>query len=301
MELTPDGVFRRYEEIRPRLPAMPRRGAMRRLSSFMDLAAEIDVFFFDAFGVLNVGETAIPGAAATVRALQALGKTTFVITNAATRDRAAQVAKYQGMGLGFGPEDVVSSREVLVGALPAFGDVGRWGVILPDGVGRAGLPEGSTLPREASFWEADGFLFLSSKDWTAGHQDRLVAELAARPRPLLVGNPDLVAPFEDGLEAQPGFYAHALLDRIDLPSAFYGKPYGNAFETALSRAADLRGGIDPLRVAMVGDTLHTDILGGAAAGIRTVLVTAHGVMKGEDPAPYIETSGIAPDFIVGSL
>ena len=52
------------------------------------------------------------------------------------------------------------------------------------------------------------------------------------------------------------------------------------------------------RVAMVGDTLHTDTLGGAAAGCGTVLVTHHGLFKGHDVAPYISRSGIVPDIIV---
>ncbi|MFD1810358.1 HAD hydrolase-like protein [Gemmobacter lanyuensis] len=36
---------------------------------------------------------------------------------------------------------------------------------------------------------------------------------------------------------------------------------------------------------MVGDTLHTDILGGQAAGHGTILVTDHGLFKGRDVAP----------------
>ncbi len=52
------------------------------------------------------------------------------------------------------------------------------------------------------------------------------------------------------------------------------------------------------RVAMVGDTLHTDVLGGRAAGIGSVLVTGHGLFAGRDTAPYITRSGIVPDVIV---
>ena len=49
---------------------------------------------------------------------------------------------------------------------------------------------------------------------------------------------------------------------------------------------------------MVGDTLHTDILGGRAAGLATVLVAGHGLFRGHDPLPFIERSGIRPDWIV---
>ena len=51
---------------------------------------------------------------------------------------------------------------------------------------------------------------------------------------------------------------------------------------------------------MVGDTLHTDILGGAAAGLRTVLVTDHGLLKGMNASDLIQRSGIVPDFIAAT-
>ena len=49
---------------------------------------------------------------------------------------------------------------------------------------------------------------------------------------------------------------------------------------------------------MVGDTLHTDVLGGAAAGWRTVLVTGLGLVRELDVEAAIRESGIRPDFIV---
>jgi ribonucleotide monophosphatase NagD (HAD superfamily) len=52
---------------------------------------------------------------------------------------------------------------------------------------------------------------------------------------------------------------------------------------------------------MVGDSLHTDILGGRAAGCFTVLVTGHGFFAGVDPAPFIAASGLVPDFTVASI
>lgn len=77
-----------------------------------------------------------------------------------------------------------------------------------------------------------------------------------------------------------------------MPVEFHGKPYPGAFEAAL-RALEL----PPARVAMVGDTLHTDVLGGRMAGCGTVLVTGHGFFKGVDPDPFIEATGILPDYI----
>ena len=48
---------------------------------------------------------------------------------------------------------------------------------------------------------------------------------------------------------------------------------------------------------MVGDTLHTDVLGAAASGLSSVLVADHGLLAGRDPRPYIAASGIRPRYL----
>jgi ribonucleotide monophosphatase NagD (HAD superfamily) len=52
---------------------------------------------------------------------------------------------------------------------------------------------------------------------------------------------------------------------------------------------------------MIGDSFHTDILGGAGAGWRTVLVTDHGLSKGHNIAEMVKSTGIVPDFIIPSI
>ena len=76
----------------------------------------------------------------------------------------------------------------------------------------------------------------------------------------------------------------------------YGKPFAPAFELALSRLGGAAARRE--RVAMVGDGLHTDILGGLSAGLGTVLVTDHGLLKGLDWHARSVRSGIVPDYVV---
>jgi ribonucleotide monophosphatase NagD (HAD superfamily) len=83
---------------------------------------------------------------------------------------------------------------------------------------------------------------------------------------------------------------------------WYGKPYQPAFDLALARMARLLD--QPLnrkRVAMVGDSLHTDILGGNAAGMASVLVTDHGLFRSREALPYCAACDIRPDWVVNSL
>ncbi len=249
----------------------------------------------DAFGVLNVGDTAVPGAVARIAQLRAAGKRLVVLTNGATQSRAEALAKYHKLGFDFAPEEVVASRDLAAEALRE-----REGLLWAAAAGPnpdfddLGVPVRDLLADATLFDSADGFVLFSSAGWSWDHQARLVAALATRPRPVLVANPDIVAPREDRLSLEPGHYAHLLQDELGVAPEFYGKPYANAYEAARER---LGRGIPPARIAMVGDTLHTDVLGGRAAGMATILVTDHGLFRGRDTAPYIARSGIVPDIV----
>ena len=293
-------IFERYEKIRSRLPTAKFPYRSQLIDNIGVIADAIDVFLLDAFGVLNVGETVVPDAVARLEMLAGLGKQIFVLTNGATYDSRQAYQKYRNFGFNLKPHQVISSRDAAVSALENFPARFNWGVAATDYSGIEELPCRTRLltddPR--AYEEVDGFLFLSSADWTDHRQQLLTEALRHRSRPFIIGNPDLVAPREEGLSLEPGYFAHAIADETGDVPAFYGKPYEDVFKRALG-AADLSG-VDRSRIAMVGDTLHTDILGGAAVGLRTVLVTDHGLFKGIDTSGLIKRSGIVPDFIAAT-
>jgi glycerol-1-phosphatase len=288
-------AFVRYESIRSRLPLARFAAAALTLPTLADCADRWDGFVLDAFGVLNVGETPIPGAVARMADLRARGKRLCVLTNAASYTRAGVVAKYHRLGFDFSPAEVVSSRDVATARMAARWPGARWAAIAAEGDTFEDVPATLTdaIAAPAAFDDADGILFLSSARWTETLQDKLANALARRPRPVVVANPDLVAPREHDLSQEPGLYAHDLIDRLGAEVHWYGKPFADGFDDAVART-----GLSPDRLAMVGDTLHTDVLGGAAAGMGTVLVARHGLFRGHDVAGYIARSGIVPDVIV---
>jgi len=290
-----DWAFERYEEVRERLVDASFPATSERVGDVSAVAERFDAFVLDAFGVLNIGETAVPGAVARIQALRAAGKCLVVLTNGATQSRAEALAKYHKLGFDFAPDEVVASRDLAAAALRR-GDGLVWaaaGGPNPD-FGDLGVPVHDLLADATLYATADGFVLFSSAGWTWDHQARLADALAARPRPVLVANPDIVAPREDAFSLEPGHYAHLLQDRLGVAPAFYGKPYAGAFEAARER---LGREIPPARIAMVGDTLHTDVLGGRAAGMGTILIETHGLFRGRDVAPYIARAGIVPDVV----
>ncbi len=293
--MTPEAAFARYETVRARLPRATSPKSAVVLPSLERVADHIDGFLLDAFGVLNVGETAIAGAVGRMASLRARGKRLIVLTNAASYTRPQLLAKYHRLGFDFTMDEVVASRGVAVARLDQIAPKATWAAIAAAGDSFTDIPQRvlDAVADPAALDKADGILFLSTARWSPALQDRLIASLIRNPRPLVVANPDIVAPREDGLTLEPGLFAHDLLDAIKADVHWFGKPFHHAFADAISRT-----GLDPARLAMVGDTLHTDVLGGAAAGCRTVLVTDHGLFAGRDTAPFIVASGIVPDFIV---
>src|SRR5688572_25777910 len=85
---------------------------LSRLSLTQSLAA-LDGFIFDLDGTLYVGNSLLPGAAATVAELRRLGKHTLFITNKPVYSRTTYAAKLTKLGIPATEEDVITSAFVL--------------------------------------------------------------------------------------------------------------------------------------------------------------------------------------------
>jgi len=292
-------AFAAYQAIRPRLPAAQAGGAAREVASLSEAAEDVDLVLLDAYGVLNVGETPIPGAAARIAALRAAGKRVAVVSNSAGYPKRHMMARWQRLGFDFSAAEVTSSREALLETLA--GDTRHWGIMLGDAHGSEDLGDlGVSFLGDdpGTYARVDGFLLIGASGWNEARQSLLARALAARPRPVFCGNPDLVAPREAGLSLEPGYWAHRLADATGQAPVFCGKPFPSIFDLARLRAG---AGIPPNRVLMVGDTLHTDILGAQALGYRSALVTGHGALKSLSCQSCCREAGIHPDFVMTSI
>lgn len=295
--LTADIAFEAYEAVRHRLPpAAAAQAASRQCETLEELADDFDVFLLDAFGVLNIGETAIPETPGRIAALKAAGKRVLVVSNAAGFPHATLIEKYARLGYDFASEDIITSRATLLAGLNGRRGL-HWGLMATPAAGLRDL-EGLNLTYleedPAAYDAVDGFLLVGSAVWTEARQTLLEAALARRARPVLVGNPDIVAPRETGFSAEPGHFAHRLADSTGVTPEFFGKPFGNIFDLAFARI----GPVDRRRVLMVGDSLHTDILGAQTAGVASALITDFGFFAGLDAGRAVAMTGITPDFLV---
>lgn len=292
------GAYGRLESIRDRLPQAVRSpNHYEVVPNLLAIADRFDNFFFDAFGVLNVGQTAIPNAIATVAALRQLGKRLLVVSNASAYDKGHMVEKFTRLGFDFTAAEIVASRDGLLAHINGQGPR-LYGVIGPREWQRdlAGL--NLIYYGEENFYRrAEEILFLAAFGWDEAQQERFIGELSARPRPIHLGNPDLIAPQGAATSIEAGSYMLFLPDNLQPWLRVYGKPFPPIFQIAAGRIADFR----PERTLMLGDTLHTDVLGANNLGIASALVSDWGFFRGLDWAHYIEDSAIVPNFVLPAL
>jgi glycerol-1-phosphatase len=260
----------------------------------MAIADRFDGFLVDLDGVVWIGREPIPGSAEALRTLLEDGKRIVFVTNNPGKPPAAYAERLRGLGVEVDEAQVVTAGMVAARLAGEAADGGSAFVIgapaLKEMVGATGA---ALLEGEAA-WEADVVV-------VSGHRDFDYGELLAAKRALDAGAA-LVATSHDPTMPYPGGElpgTGSILAAVETASGrraeIAGKPERHLFEMAIE---SLRGSLvaqeatkEPrnLRLAMVGDRVSSDIAGGHAAGLETILVlsgtTSHEEAAAADPAP----------------
>ena len=312
-------VMEIYQALRPFMPA-GRMGEARPALRLIDILDEFDGLVLDGYGVINVGDGQIDGIAALLDAAASRDKPVLVLTNGGSFSAEHTWKKYKDWQLPIARDDVISSRDAFIfdsgKRQTNLTDVIRIGCL---GRNIEALAADHILAygRDDDFWrQADEFVFLGALDWHEEDQADFELAMITHPRRLHIANPDVTAPQADGrFSTEPGYWAARMMQAaankgVQVDVRWYGKPYGPALNLALARMQIRLGNLssraldhpfDASRIAMVGDSLHTDILGGAAAGMTTVLITDHGLFRGREALPFCISCGLFPDWIVKTL
>ncbi len=277
-------------------------GARRIRRALIDILDEFDGLILDGYGVINVGANLVAGIEDLLQVAANRNKPVVVLTNGGSFDSSEAAEKYAKWRLPIMPNAVVSSRDALHAALRRSALIsapiapGCLGAVVTPLPGPDVLAYGKT----EDFWhKADAFALLGVIDWTDQDQAGFESALAARPRPVFVANPDVASPQIGPFSPGPGYWMARAMQATKMPVHWYGKPYRPAFDLALDRLNKLAGRhLDRRRVAMVGDSLHTDILGGGAAGLQSVLITGAGLFRDGGADRFIAATGVQPDWLV---
>ena len=270
----------------------------KNLSNILD---EFDVLFLDAFGIINIGDKLIPRIIETLNVARDKGICLIILTNGATYCSEKKINQFYNLGLEFSYDEILSSRDVTERFLSINLKPSKIGV-LGNKDEKLNIKNSLTIDLTKDielFDKMDSFIFLGTSYWDSDFQDLLKVSLTSNPRPFFVSNPDIVAPHKDYFSIEPGYFSLKLLNEgINLP-LWFGKPFSTIFEMALEKVQFITGSsIDMSRTGMVGDTLHTDILGANSIGIKSILMTKYGLLRNQNIASCIKKTGIIPDYII---
>ena len=118
--------------------------------------------------------------------------------------------------------------------------------------------------------------------------------------PLLVANADLSYPVDgERVNVAIGSIANMMQRVLRKRFIHFGKPDAMMFNYAYERARLAYPGLTKREILMVGDTLHTDILGGNKFGLDTALVLSGNTLRSRADA-LIDATGIIPNYICES-
>jgi HAD superfamily hydrolase (TIGR01450 family) len=273
------------------------------------LADLYDGFLIDLDGVVWLGHEPIPGAVETLNQLIDEGKPIAFVTNSPRLSPAEHAGVLRDVGVKARDEQVVTAGSTLISlALERLGPAPRV------------VATGTT-----SFLaqlEAAGIRRLDLEDWrdaegvlVTGHAQFDYAELkacamAARNGALLAATGrDPTMPMPDGLWPGTGSILAAIETAAETTGIITGKPERRIFEAGLSAIGATAVETDrpsettdeagrPMRVAMIGDRLDTDVGGAKAAGLDGIWVSRSAdVVQSTDA----ETPAIKADHTIPSL
>ena len=292
-------LYENFKKILPRSQKYSKDIKVRKnLSNILD---EFDVLFLDAFGIINIGEKLTPRIIETLNVARDKGISIIILTNGATYCSEKKINQFYNLGLEFSYDEIISSRDVTERFLSLNLKPSKIGV-LGNKDEKLNIKNSLTIDLTKDielFNEMDSFIFLGTSYWDSDFQDLLKDSLTSNPRPFFVSNPDIVAPHKDYFSIEPGYFSLKLINEgINLP-LWFGKPFSTIFEMALEKVQYITGSpINMSRTGMVGDTLHTDILGANSIGIKSILMTKYGLLRNQNIASCIKKTGIIPDYLI---
>lgn len=253
----------------------------------MGSLSKVHGFLLDMDGVLYRGDTPREGAIAWIDYLNVHDIPYLCITNNATRSPEQYGWKLEALGISIAVDKVLGTAETTA----------RWlaeqtpsaSVLV---VGTQGLAD-ELCRRHLTVVESPPVDYVvAGLDPELTYEKLKRAALAIRAGATFVGtNPDPTFPGEEGLAPGCGAILAALETATDTRPIIVGKPEPIIFREALRRL-----GLSPKEVAVVGDRLDTDILGGQRLGLTTALV-----LGGVTTSDALETSPIRPDYVFTDL
>lgn len=253
---------------------------MQTLYDFNDLLDAYDAFIIDLWGTVHDGKRLFPGVEERLRALKASGKTVVFLSNAPRPSNSVRIL-LDKLELSTQHYDhLITSGDLFLADVQKTPALQKPFYYIGDSVFHEPLL--AALQKPTNDLDVAAYILCSAV--TPNYQEILQAALP-QEKLLVCVNPDLMV-IEDGhLSPCAGAIAQEYAQKGG-PVAYYGKPHPLAYDHTFK----MMGNPPKEKVLMIGDGLHTDILGANQYGIDSLLVNTgiHRVTDLRDPKPALE-------------
>jgi glycerol-1-phosphatase len=267
------------------------------------LADRFDGLLIDLDGVVWIGREPVPGSIEALRTLLDDGKRIVFVTNNPSRLPEAYAQRLEELGVAVGTEQVVTAGIAvarLAGDAAAEGDGGAF-VIGASALREMVAATGARLLEGEEAEGADVVVVSGHKGFDYGELKTAKFALDNGAR-LFATSHDPTMPYPGGELPGTGAVLAAVEAASGKEATIAGKPERHVFEMAKEAArcafssdseekAHRKG-----RLAMIGDRISSDIAGGHAAGLETILV-----LSGTTSPEQAEAADPAPDHVLDDL
>jgi HAD superfamily hydrolase (TIGR01450 family) len=277
------------------------------LQSFKSIIKNYKAVFLDSYGVIKTYDGLIDGVQQTIDYIRSQNIALRVLTNDASRSRKQQAESFRGSGLyGIEENEIVTSgmmakhfleHKILEGKIGYLGTENSAQYILQSGLEHVAV-------RDIDFNNMNdiaAFVFLDDEgfDWNTDI-NKTVNLLRHKNIPVIVANSDKLYPVSKmHVSVATGGIAKLVESMLGKKFIHFGKPDSQMFMYAFEQLNET-GSFGKKDILMVGDTLHTDILGGNKFGLKTTLVLS-GNTSADIAELQINSTGIIPDYICNSI
>jgi HAD superfamily hydrolase (TIGR01450 family) len=277
------------------------------MNKFLELLPQYKAVFLDSYGVLKNHRGVIEGVRSVIEEIRDRGLPLRVLTNDASRSQKMQAQGFSEIGLdNILAEEIITSGMMARQYLELKNPKGLIAYLGTDQAAKYILEVGlKTIAvnkiNADNITEIQAMVFLDDEgfDWNNDINHTLNL-LRHRNIPAIVANSDAIYPVsKNDVSIATGSIAKLVENVLGREFIHFGKPDSQMFMYAYEHV-NQNHNIRRSDILMVGDTLHTDILGGNKFGLGTALVLS-GNTRSENFDLKIRTTGIIPDHICNSI
>jgi HAD superfamily hydrolase (TIGR01450 family) len=275
-----------------------------QIENFKSIIDRYKIIFFDAFGVLKNYKGLVPDIEKTFAYMEKQNKEYYIVTNDASRSPLQLAESYHRLGLHAITQDRIISSGMLAkeyldlkvnnGIVAYLGTNNSAHYIDSSGL--------HTLPVSAINYtnidQVNALVLLDDEGFNwFDDLNKAVNILRKRTIPAIVANTDNTYPLSGNNEVSIAIGGIASMIETIVGKRFirFGKPDSQLFMFAYDLIRQ-RMQVSKKEILMVGDTLHTDIMGGNKFGLDTVLVLSGNTLP-DDAETRIRSTGIVPTYI----